>query len=221
MVEVPGASLELCGGQHVRSTGEIGLFKILHEGSAAGGVRRIEAVTGEGAYEWVLGLERASNEAAKMLKCRPGELAEAIARLQETQRELRRKVERARSQGGAPPAAQSVWIGEVELVVEALTEASADEARAAADRLADGHPERVAVVGTVSEGKAGFWCKVGPKALGAGAHAGQLVRALAERVGGGGGGRPDFAAAGGRQVDRFDGALAATADVLREQLSGK
>lgn len=221
MVEVPGASLELCGGQHVRSTGEIGLFKILHEGSAAGGVRRIEAVTGEGAYEWVLGLERAANEAATMLKCRPAELAEAIARLQETQRELRRKLERVRTQGGASQAAQSVWIGEVELVVEALPEASADEARAAADRLADGHPKRVAVVGTVSEGKAGFWCKAGPKALEAGAHAGQLVRALAERVGGGGGGRPDFAAAGGRQVDQFDRALAAAADVLREQLSGK
>jgi len=218
MVEVPGTSLELCGGQHVRSTGEIGLFKILHESSAAAGVRRIEAATGEGAYEWVLGLERSANEAAALLKCRPSELADAIRRMQDAQRDLRRKLERVRTQGGELGSARAQSVGELELVVEALPEASPEEARAAVDRLADGHPNRVAVVGTVADGKAGFWCKVGPQALHAGAHAGQLVRALAQRVGGSGGGRADFASAGGREVSRFDAALAAAAELLAEQL---
>ena len=218
MVEVPGFSLELCGGCHVRNTAEIGLFKVLHESSAASGVRRIEAVTGEGAYEWVRQMESTLHEASSKLKAQAAELPSAIERLQEQLRDERKRLERLRSQASSASPENVVDVEGIELAVESLTDADMQETTLVADRLVEGNPKRVAVVAGTSNGKVMLVAKVGEEARSRGAHAGNLVRDLAKIVGGGGGGRPDFATAGGKDPSRVNEALSIAEAILRKQV---
>lgn len=218
MIEVQGFSLELCGGCHVRNTAEIGLFKVLHESSAASGVRRIEAVTGEGAYEWVRQMESTLCEASSKLKAQAAELPSAIERLQEQLRDERKRLERLRSQASSASTENVVGVEGIELAVESLTDADMQETTLVADRLAEGNPRRVAVVAGTSNGKVMLVAKVGEEARSRGAHAGNLVRDLAKIVGGGGGGRPDFATAGGKDPSRVNEALSIAEAVLRKQV---
>lgn len=211
-------SRELCGGIHVRTTGEIGLFKIVHEASAASGVRRIEAITGEGAYEWVLEQASLLHEAADKLKSTPKDLLQAIDKHLDAQRDLKQKLEKARSQGAVQAQSTTVDIGGVELAISDLGEGEAQEASQSADRLVEGKPLRVAVVAVAVEGKAMFVAKAGPDAVKKGAHAGNLVKELARITGGGGGGRPDFATAGGKDATKIAEALAAVEGVLRNSV---
>lgn len=218
MIEVPGFSLELCGGCHVRNTAEIGLFKILHESSAASGVRRIEAVTGEGAYEWVRQIESTVREASGKLKTQPSELPVAIDRLQEQLREERKRLEKMRSQAASGQPDDLIDVDGLELVTESLTDADMQETTLVADRLVEGNPKRVAIVAGTLDGKVILVAKVGEEAKGRGAHAGNLVRDLAKIVGGGGGGRPDFATAGGKDPTRVSEALSQAEAALRSQV---
>jgi alanyl-tRNA synthetase len=208
-------SRELCGGIHVRTTGEIGLFKIVHEASVASGVRRIEALTGEGAYEWVLEQSRLLQTVAEKLKSTPKDLIQSIDKHLEAQRDLRQKLEKARSQGASQVESQTFEIGQIELAVQNLGQGEPQDASVAADRLVDGKQNRVALCAVTSEGKALFVCKVGPDAQKLGAHAGNLVRDVAKIAGGGGGGRPDFATAGGKDASKIAEALAAAESILR------
>ncbi len=223
MVEIGDFSRELCGGIHVGHTGEIGLFKIVHESSAAGGVRRIEALTGEGAYEWLLDFVDGLHQAASKLKLPPKsgvrELVHGIDKLHEAQRELKQRLEKARTQGAAGGAANVQSVGSVELVADALRDSDAKDASALADSLSAGQPNRVVLVGSTNEGKITFVCKVGAEAQAKGAHAGNLVREIAKIAGGGGGGRPDFATAGGKDVSKLDEALGAAGKLLGETLN--
>ncbi|MCO5296129.1 MAG: alanine--tRNA ligase [Fimbriimonadaceae bacterium] len=219
MVQVGQFSLELCGGCHVNQTSEIGLFKILNESSAASGVRRIEALTGEGSVEWVRGQVETLREAAALLRTTPGELPTAIEKTLETLREERKRLERMRTQAVDSGADADISaVGELELAVQGLRDGDMKEATLIADRLAEGKPARVVLVGLAAEGKLTFVCKVGPDAQAKGAHAGNLVREIAKLAGGGGGGRPDFATAGGKDPAMFDAALAAAKGLLEAQL---
>ena len=218
MVEVEGFSRELCGGCHVGRTGEIGLIKIVSEGSAASGVRRIEAVTGERAYDWVLAQQRAIQQAAALLKAPAGELVQAVEKTLEALREERRRVERLRAQSLKGASASTVAVGPVELATQRIDGGEQAEAAAAADRLVENRPDRVALVAVVGDGKVSFVCKVGADAQRAGAHAGNLVREVAKLAGGGGGGRPDFATAGGKNPQAADQALQKAAELLKGQI---
>jgi alanyl-tRNA synthetase len=210
-------SRELCGGTHVRNVGEIGLFKILHEASAASGVRRIEAVTGLGAYEWVLEQVDSMKQAAGLLKANPKDLVQAVEKNLDALKEERKKREKLAAQGGGAQT-QAESIGSVELAVEKMDGADPKDAQLVADRLVEGKPNRVGLVATVSEGKVAFVCKVGDAAKAAGAHAGNIVREAAKITGGGGGGRPDFATAGGKDPNKLDEAIVAAREVLATQL---
>ena len=215
---VPAFSRELCGGTHVRSTGEIGLFKILSEASAASGIRRIEAVTGEGAYEWVLDLSKQVRDAAHALKANPHDLVSAVERTQEQVRELNKRLERLRSQAATGSAAQVKQVGSVELAVEKLSEGETKDATLVADRLAQNAPNRVVVVGLSSGGNASIVVKVGVNAQTRGANGNRLVKELAQIAEGRGGGRPDFATAGGLKPEMVDEALAAAEGLLQAML---
>ncbi len=214
VVKVGDWSVELCGGTHVRNTSEIGLFKILSESSAASGVRRIVAVAGESAYEWATEQARTLNAAAGLLKASPGDLVPAIERTLEHQRELNRRLERMRTQAASSGSAQVQMVGAIELATEVLEEGDPKEASLVADRLAESHPNRVVVVALKQDGKLLFVCKAGAEALAKGAHAGNVVKAMAQAAGGGGGGRPDFATAGGKNVAALDAALQAAVAAL-------
>ncbi|AIE84930.1 alanine--tRNA ligase [Fimbriimonas ginsengisoli] len=219
MVEIGDFSRELCGGIHVRTTGEIGLFKIVSESSAASGVRRIEAITGEGAYEWVLEETKRLREAAALLKTSPRELVPAIERTVEAAKEERRRREKAEmaSMGGGTATAErsdAIDVGPVVLWRRNFGDVDPKLAANAVDNAAAAKPNQVTLAAVVSNGKPQFICKCGTDAVTAGAHAGNLLREVAKIAGGGGGGRPDFATAGGRDAGKVDEALEAAAKIL-------
>ncbi|MEA2553311.1 MAG: alanyl-tRNA synthetase [Fimbriimonadaceae bacterium] len=221
-------SRELCGGTHVRSTGEIGLFKILSEGSAASGVRRIEAITGEGAYQWVVDLNKRVAETAAALKSNPHELTRAVKALQDTVSEERKRREKAEQAlvrgeggGGSGGASEQKEVGPVKLWTPKYDDVDQKIVASAVDDAINGQPTLVAVAALRTNGKVTFICKVGSEAQAKGAHAGNLVSAVAKVAGGGGGGRPDFATAGGKQPEKVDEALAAAEGVLKQMVGGQ
>ncbi len=221
MIEVPGYSLELCGGTHVHNTAEIGLFKITHETSSASGVRRIEAVTGSGAYEWVRERENLIREAAAKLKAEPTDLPRAVERLQEQVRDLKKQRQQllsAELSGGAD--IEPIAVGPLHLYLQTLEAGGADAGKMAADRLIERDPSGVAVVAVKEDGKAALFCKAGKKATGKGAHAGNLIREVARRAGGGGGGSKSFAQASAGDASKLHDALNAAEGFLKRQIKG-
>ena len=201
----PSFSRELCGGIHVSNTGEIGLVKILHEGSVASGVRRITAVAGEAAYRWIKETESQVIEAAALLKANPSDLIPAINRTLETLKDERKKREKLASRGAGP--AESFVCGPVTLAISRLNDADADDLKNAANRLADQGPDRVALIVSTNGPKLMFAIKANHGAITKGAHAGNLIREVAKAAGGGGGGHPDFATAGGKDPAKLDEAI--------------
>lgn len=224
MVEIGDFSRELCGGTHVRTTGEIGLFKIVSESSAASGVRRIEALTGEGAYRWALEEAHRVREAATLLKSSPAELVHAVSNVQEQLREERRKREKAEAalvRGGSASEATAIKsVKGVDLWAPPKFEGidSKIVAGSVDDQVAK-NANLVALAAVVTDGRVQFTCKVGPEAVKKGVSAGKLVGEVAKIAGGGGGGRPDFATAGGKSPEKVDDALAAAEGILAGMIS--
>ncbi len=223
MVEMGDFSRELCGGTHVRSTGEIGLFKIVSESSAASGVRRIEAITGEAAYEWVLAETQKLKQAAELLKANPKDILSAVSKVVDQAKEERQKREKAEmaalvgggSTGGTPELLDingvSVWVKNFGNVDQKI-------ATTALDNQAAGKADFVGLIAVVGDGKVTFIAKAGANAVAKGAHAGNLVKEVAKIAGGGGGGRADFATAGGKAPEKAAEAIAAVPELLASML---
>lgn len=201
----PSPSRELCGGIHVTNTGQIGLFKIVHEGSVASGVRRITAVAGEAAYRWVKETEAQFYEAAGLLKANPQDLVPAIQRTLDNLKEEKKKREKLAAQGAAQT--EELQAGEFLLLVSKMQDAEAEDLKNAANKLADSGSMRVALVASIIGSKLLFAVKASPDAVAKGAHAGNLIREVAKAAGGGGGGRPEFATAGGTDPSKLDEAI--------------
>ena len=220
MVEVGESSRELCGGIHVRTAGEIGPFRIVSEGSAAGGVRRIEAVTGEAAYE--LGRQESARlrEAAGLLKAAPGEIVSAVERALAQAREDRTRRERAEraALSGGGGGADTTDVGGVTLWRRDFGDVDPKTAASAVDDAAAQAPNQVTLAAVVAGGKVQFIAKAGAEAVAKGAHAGNLLREVSRIAGGGGGGRAEFATAGGKDPSKVAEALAAAEGALRAQL---
>jgi len=211
-------SKELCGGTHVSRTGEIGLFRILQESSIASGVRRVEALTGRGADEWAGTQAATVREVAARLGTPPGQVVERVeallAELRQTQKEL--EGERVKAGKGV----LETLIGRVEHqdgISYVAGRVDAPDAKALGemgDWLRDKLGSGVVVLGTVLNDKPQLLAMVTKDLVGKGYHAGNLVKALAAIVGGGGGGRPDMAQAGGRDAGKLDEALASVGQIL-------
>jgi alanyl-tRNA synthetase len=207
-------SIELCVGCHVPNTGQIGLFKIKHEASAASGIRRIEAVSGEAAIAYVNDQIATLRQASTLLKSNPHDLVAAVERTLDHLKEEKKKREKLAQSTGGSGDVQSQMFGEIELVIQQVTDLDPKEAQMVADRLTENHLKRISLVVAKGEGKVTFICKIGRDAVSAGAHAGNIVKHLASQTGGGGGGRPDFATAGGRQLDQVPAAIAGLTEVV-------
>ncbi len=225
VVHVPGfESRELCGGTHIARTGQIGAFFITSEGSIGSGVRRIEAVTGRGAVAWVEERNALLTEAAGAVQAPPDRLVSQIGALQDQLRAAQKRItalERQIATGATGTSRQEVHeIHGVRLITARTEAASTDSLREAADHLRDKLENGVVVLGSVIEGKPSLVAMATREAVGQGAHAGRLLKEVAPVVGGGGGGRPDMAQAGGRDADRLDTALATVPEVLARQLNG-
>ena len=218
MVKMGDFSTELCGGTHVSSTGNIGLFRILSESSVAAGVRRIEAVTGLGVLKLLSEREALIRETARELKA-PSErdLVRRAAQLDGQIRELRRSLESAEARLASAKLdsliGSAVAVGSLRLLTARL-DAKPDAARTLCDDIKARYPDMVAVFAAVSDGKLNFVAVCGADAVKAGAHAGNILKVISVIAGGKGGGRPDSAMSGGRDLDRIDEALAAVADLL-------
>jgi alanyl-tRNA synthetase len=221
VVSVGDYSKELCGGTHAGRAGDIGLFRLTSESSVASGTRRIEAVTGMRAWEHVREQDALLAEAAREAGGTPAELPGRLTALKSQVSALKRDLHKARTSGGADRtqalAASAQDVAGVKLVSAAMDDADAEQLKAAADRVADALGSGVVVLGGANDGKVMFVAKV-TKDLAGRAHAGNLVREVAKIAGGGGGGRPDFAQAGGKNPERLADALAAAAAALAAQL---
>jgi len=215
---VQGYSRELCGGTHLANTGEIGSFVITSEGSAASGIRRIEAVTGWQAYERARAHEEAISELTGMLQTTAGDLANRVRRLVDQLRTL----ERERREPGATrkdPALTihtSVKVNDVQVATQRIDGASHEELRLAGDRLRDLWSQGAFVLGGVVGDRVNLVAMVTPDLHGLGLRADALVRAVASRLGGTGGGRADLAQGGGRDPSRLDETLDAVPDDVRQ-----
>jgi alanyl-tRNA synthetase len=214
VIRIGDFSTELCGGTHLDATGQIGLFKVTDEGAVASGVRRIEAVTGEHALAHVGREEAALRESAGLLKIPPLELPRRLAAMLEDQKRLEKQLAQletklARSQ--APDlVAGAKQVAGVPVLAARLDGLDPDGLRAVVDTLRDKLPSGIILLGSAVDGKVSLVAAVS-KDLMKRFPAGRLVQEIARLVGGGGGGRPDLAQAGGKDASKLDEALGAAA----------
>jgi len=207
VVEIDGYSRELCGGTHLTDTGQIGLFKIVAEGSAAAGIRRIEAVTGRGAVEYLRAQETALREVADLLRVAPGDVVSAVRKLHDRIRQLERERASLSPEEVRRLVDEAPQIGGVKIVIYRRDNLSHEALRRVGDQVRAMAPSAVAVLGSESNGKANLVIMVGPEAATLGIEAAALARQVAPIVGGSGGGDASLAQAGGRDPGRLPEAL--------------
>ena len=212
VVSVPGFSRELCGGTHVQRTGDIGLCKIVYEGSIAAGVRRIEAVTGEGALRQYQETSGAVRRIAEMVQASEPEVVEQVEKVLVGERGLKKQVEQLKDKVAQAAVgqveAQARSVGAVKVVAARLDGMDRPQMRALADALRNKWKSAVVVLAGAEDGNVSIISAV-TKDLTAKVHAGKLASAVALAVGGKGGGRPDMAEAGGKNAAALDAALEA------------
>lgn len=223
VVNMGDYSIEFCGGTHVKNTNEIMAFKILSESGVAAGVRRIEALTSKGLIRYYDNLEKKLNEAAKVLKATPDNLAEKIAHLTAENKALHSEVESLKSKlaqdamGDVMDQVQE--IKGVKLLAAEVDGVDMNGLRDLGDQLKEKLGEGVVVLASGNDGKVSLMVTATDAAMKQGAHAGNLVKAIASLVGGGGGGRPNMAQAGGKNPAGIQEALKKAAEALEGQLS--
>ncbi|HNV72324.1 MAG TPA: DHHA1 domain-containing protein, partial [Candidatus Ozemobacteraceae bacterium] len=210
MVEVGGYSRELCGGTHLKNSAEAGFFTILSEASVAAGVRRIEAVTGEGAFQRFEAVRSELQHLGSLLETDPKNLPDKINRLQQEmdalkqeiqsmrKKELKEKLQQART--------QTRTLGMLKTIILRTDGLSVDEMKEVADQLVEGQAGTVVLLAAASD-KANFVLKGTKDLVEAGFHAGKLVKEIAKEAGGSGGGKPELATAGGKEPEKIDQAL--------------
>ena len=228
VVSVPGFSMELCGGTHVRATGDIGLFVATEESGVAAGVRRIEALTGAGAVAWVQQQRQSLDSILAALHTTAAQSVDAVQRLQSESKRLSREVDQlkmkmalgtgAQTTPAGPEGPVGVIVSGVKLVTRRVEGLEKGALRGLSDSLRDGLGSGVVILVSELDGKVSLVVAVS-KDLTSRVQAGRLVKELAPIIGGGGGGRPDFAEAGGKDASKIDDLLAAAPKVLEVALA--
>jgi len=223
VVSVPGFSLELCGGTHVSATGDIGFFAILSESGVAAGVRRLEAVTGSAAVRWAQDLRASHDRVIDALHVNPSQAVDAVERLHGDTKRLTREVSQLKTKlamggGSAGDGDDTVEIAGVKLARRKVADLDKDALRGLADSLKAKIKSGVVVLACRSEDKVQVVVAVTADLVGR-LKAGQIVKEIAPIVGGGGGGRPDFAEAGGKQPEKIDEMLTQSQSVIEAMLA--
>ena len=222
VVCVDDYSKEFCGGTHVSNTGEIQAFKILSESGVAAGVRRIEALTGQGVFDYYNDLEKKLEEAAKTVKATPANLQEKLEHLMADLKSLQAENESLKSKA-AKEALGDVMdqvqdVNGVKLLAVSVADVDMNGLRDLGDQLKEKLGEGVVVLASAKDGKVNLIAMATDAAMKQGAHAGNLIKGIAALVGGGGGGRPNMAQAGGKNPAGIDAAIAEAAKVLAGQI---
>ena len=224
VVNMGGFSIEFCGGTHVKNTSEIMAFKIISETGVAAGVRRIEALTSDGLMKYYAQIEETLKNAAHLVKATPENLADKITHLMAENKALHGEVESLKSKM-AQEAAGDVMdqvkdVKGVKLLAAQLDGIDMNGLRDLGDQLKAKLGDGVVVLASANDGKVSLMVTATDGAMKQGAHAGNLVKAIAGYVGGGGGGRPNMAQAGGKDPAGIPDALAKAAEVLESQIHG-
>jgi len=223
VVDVPGVSMELCGGTHVGNTAEIGLFKIVSESGVAAGIRRIEAVAGAAVLPYLNERDVVVKQLGERFKAQPGEIVERVTALQEELKATGKALAAAQAElavaKSAALASKAVAVGNFQLLVERLDGVDGSGLQGAAQSLSDQLGDGAAVVigglpDPADQGKVILVAAFGKAVIASGQQAGKFIGGIAKRCGGGGGGRPNLAQAGGRDGASLDAALAAAREGL-------
>ena len=215
-------SVELCGGTHVSRTGDIGLFRITSESGISSGVRRIEAVTGMGALDWIDGTERIVREAARLVKGSRESVIEKVQQTVDRNRQLEKEVDALKaklaSSAGTDLASTAVDVAGLKVVASELEGADRKALMETADQLKNKLGEGVVVLASVEDGKVTLVAGVTKSATGR-IKAGDLMKHLAAQVDGKGGGRPDMAQGGGNDPSKLEDALAGVAGWVEKNIA--
>ena len=222
VVDMDEWSVEFCGGTHVKNTNQIGQFKILAENGVSAGVRRIEAITGDNVRKYYADLEAKAEEAAALLKTTPAELAEHIKKLQEELREVKRENESLKSKAASGQMGNILdkvtEVKGVKLLAASVENVDMNGLRDLGDQLKEKLGSGILLLASAKDGKVNLVSMATDDVIAKGAHAGNLIKGVAALVGGGGGGRPNMAQAGGKNPDGIPAAVAEAAKVLEGQL---
>ncbi len=222
VVNMGDYSVELCGGTHVKNTSEIAAFKILSETGVAAGVRRIEALTSKGLMKYYDELEKKLHEAAKLLKATPDNLTDKITHLQADNKALHSEVESLKSKLAKDAMGdvmnQVKEVNGMKLLAIKVEGVDMNGLRDLGDQLKEKIGEGVVVIASVNDGKVNLMAAATEDAVKKGAHAGNLIKGIAGCVGGGGGGRPNMAQAGGKNPAGIEEALAKAEELLKGQV---
>lgn len=221
VVQVGSYSIELCGGCHVSNTSEIGIFKLLGESGIGSGVRRIEAVTGKQAYLYYESQLDLLKQAAAQLKSNVADVPKRIDALHGQVKELQRENESLQSKLSHIEAGNLldgvVKVGEISVLCAKVNASNMEALRNIVDELKAKLPSSVIVLGATADDKVNLAAAVSQDLVKKGFHAGKIVKEAAQHCGGNGGGRPDMAQAGGKDIDKLDAALKLAQDVVVEQ----
>jgi alanyl-tRNA synthetase len=225
MVEVGDGSFsrELCGGTHVRTTSEIGVFKILAETSSAANVRRIEAVTGPAGVELLRRHDRTLTDASQTLRVPPERVPDSVSELRSRVRALEREAKQGGGQAGIDVdelASGAVELDGFRMLVAAVRAPDGKALLDVADRLKNKLGDAVIVLGSTGDDRVDLIASVAPSLVSKGLRAGELVKIAAAEVGGGGGGRDTLARAGGRDVEKLPEALEAARAAIESAVAG-
>ena len=222
VVSMGDFSKEFCGGTHVKNTGEISAFKIISESGVAAGVRRIEAITGDNVFAYYAKLEDELNQAAKVVKSTPANLVDRLEHLMAELKALQSENESLKSKAAKDALGdvmdQVAEVKGVKLLATSVDGVDMNGLRDLGDQLKEKLGEGVVVIASSANGKVSLMATATDEAMKKGAHAGNLIKAIASCVGGGGGGRPNMAQAGGKNPAGIPDALAKVKEVLAEQI---
>ena len=224
VIDFPGVSMELCGGTHVGNTAEIGLFKIVSETGVAAGIRRIEAVAGPAVLEYLNVRDQVVRDLSDRFKAKPEELPDRVTGLQNELKSTQKQLEQLKAELAIAKSdallSEAQAIGDVKVLVAQLEGVDADALKVVAERLLQKLGEGAVVLGSASEpNKVSLVAAFSPTVNQKGLQAGKFIGAIAKICGGGGGGRPNFAQAGGRDASKLPEAIAAARKQLEAELS--
>ena len=222
VVSIGDFSKEFCGGTHVKNTGEISAFKIISESGVAAGVRRIEAITGDNVFAYYAKLEDELNQAAKVVKSTPANLVDRLEHLMAELKALQSENESLKSKAAKDALGdvmdQVVEVKGVKLLATSVDGVDMNGLRDLGDQLKEKLGDGVVVIASSCDGKVNLIAMATDNAMAAGAHAGNLIKAIASKVGGGGGGRPNMAQAGGKNPAGIPDAIAEAKAALEGML---
>lgn len=222
VVKVGDFSLELCGGTHVENTSQLGLFKIISESAIGAGTRRIEAVTGQGVRAYLAAQEGLVAEISNLLKSPAQEIAHKVQNLLDELKQKEKKIEQLEAQTAKSQvedlAEKTIEIKGIKVLISKVQANDMDTLRSMADMFRDKIESGIVVLGSVMDNKLNFIVAVTKDIAGKKAHAGNIIRDIAKIAGGGGGGRPDMAQAGAKDVNKLDEALQQAQQIIDAQI---